>query len=618
MSFLSGIKNFIKTEILGIEETNTKTQNADKKDKTPVIECKTEAPVDKFENKGTDSKQGSKSSSMSIKAMEQNIEKLPSENFDLKKMLKNGLLEKITGKSKDEFLQLSNREKTLLYNVVKTSVEKYDTLIKEGKLNKNANPEELIAAFSQIFYEALESGDFKTAEEFQNEVGDVAAELGQDFDKQPDKVQRQMLKANRQNHDKKMQAELDAVKDLPENKRKAAEARIHRRYNHIRRGRFIDIAAQKSSYSTVSAMIILDSRDMQFGAQTVLETRCSQEEKTKTADYANYEFTKNLIKDYKEVGDTVNAEDLKGYTQTFMEQKSCAAVNEYQKNYKADRDTYEAALQKQRNGEALSAEEKELLATMSSDYYTATAQGIGEGALNNVNMTNNEKAEFIAKWDSDAKQYSDYEVVTQNVKKALEQNPEHKEIKEKFVEIKQKEQEKAVNKNEKPEQTTETPIQTVKPTVQAMGYSTQTPPPVQKIKKTKQIKSTETKNTVTKPENTIVNKQSANSIVIAQEIKEQGIDKAIKNYGSDAIQVILDNACFSHLRSKLTIIIKSYDLKNLKDISRDCSDSAFVFICSVVNKNFISDLIENREHSKGLCYAAEKLVQNMEGQHAAN
>ena len=605
MSFLSGIKNFIKTEILGIDETNTKTQNADKKDKTPVIECKTEAPVDKFENKGTDSKQGSKSSSMSIKAMEQNIEKIPSENFDLKKMLKNGLLEKITGKSKEEFLQLTNKEKTLLYNVVKTSIEKYDALIKEGKLNKNANPEELITAFSQIFYEALESGDFETAEEFQNEVGDVVAELGPDFDKQPDKVQRQMLKANRQNHDKKMQAELDAIKDLPENERKEAEARIHRRYGRVRRGRFIDMAAQKASNSVVNAIILLDSKDIQYGAKTALATRCSQEEKTKTADYANYDFTKSLIKDYKEVGDTVNAEYLKGYTQTFMEQKSYAAVNEYQKNYKADRDAYEAAVQKQRNGEALSAEEKELLATMSSDYYTATAQGIGQGALNNVNMTNNEKAEFLAKWDSDAKQYSDYEVVTQNVKKALEQNPEHKEIKEKFVEIKQK----VTNTK----QASKTPVQQFENTTQTAQQV-----PVQKIEKPEQVKSAEEKNTVTKPENIAINKQSANSIVIAQEIKEQGIDEAIKNYGSDAIQVILDNACFSHLRSKLTIIIKSYDLKSIKDISKDCSDSAFVFICSVVNKHFISDLIENRKHSKGLCYAAEKLVRNMEGQHAVN
>ena len=54
MSFLSGIKNFIKTEILGIEEINTETQNVQKKDNTPVIECETEKPVDKYEKGDSD------------------------------------------------------------------------------------------------------------------------------------------------------------------------------------------------------------------------------------------------------------------------------------------------------------------------------------------------------------------------------------------------------------------------------------------------------------------------------------------------------------------------------------------------------------------------------------
>lgn len=70
----------------------------------------------------------------------------------------------------------------------------------------------------------------------------------------------------------------------------------------------------------VNAIILLDSKDMAFGAKTVLRTRCNQEEKTRTADYANYEFTRGLIKDYNEIGNPVEAEVLKCYTQTFMEQ----------------------------------------------------------------------------------------------------------------------------------------------------------------------------------------------------------------------------------------------------------------------------------------------------------
>ena len=49
MSFLYGIKNFIKTEILGIEEINTETQNVQKMDNTSVFVCETEKPVDKYE-----------------------------------------------------------------------------------------------------------------------------------------------------------------------------------------------------------------------------------------------------------------------------------------------------------------------------------------------------------------------------------------------------------------------------------------------------------------------------------------------------------------------------------------------------------------------------------------
>ena len=40
MSFLSGIKNFIKTEILGIEEINTETQNVEKRIKHQLLNVK--------------------------------------------------------------------------------------------------------------------------------------------------------------------------------------------------------------------------------------------------------------------------------------------------------------------------------------------------------------------------------------------------------------------------------------------------------------------------------------------------------------------------------------------------------------------------------------------------
>ena len=618
MSFLSGIKNFIKTEILGVQETDTKNQVAAKKDTTPVIECETEAPVDKLEKKNTkNSVQSAKTQKgMSRKAMEATIENTPSEHIDIKKMLRKGLIERVTGMTKDDFDKLTPQQKNRVVMAIKTSVEKFDELQEQGKISKKADLEEIVTSFAQILAEALNSGEFKTPQEFEKAMGDFTENFGKDFDKKSSKEQRRIIKEHRLADEKQMRAELEEVKNLPKSERVAAEIKIRNRHNHIRKGRFVDITAQCDSKTAVNSLVILDSKDLQYGAKTVLATRCNAEERTATADYAEYSVTKNIIADYKEIGDDVNGEVLEGYTQTFMEQKSANAVKAYQTDYVKDRDNYEAALAKQKRGEALTAEEKALLDTMKPDYYTATAKGIGSGALNNVNMTNDEKAEFISNWQADAKKYSDYKEVTQGVNKQLETNPELKEIKEKVVEYNQKRENNVVKENaNKPVETKTSDNKTVafqNSFAESRKYVSgiEKQPIKSEVKTNSKVKNKEV-TTVQKEASTLNN----NSLVITANIKEEGIHKAIKKYGADAIKVIIDNPSFKHLRSNLTTIIRSYDLKSLIDLTATCSDSSFVFICEVVNKDFVTKLKENREHTKGLCFAAERQVQDIEGKY---
>ena len=618
MSFLSGIKNFIKTEILGVQETDTKTQVAAKKDTTPVIECETEAPVDKLEKKNTkNSVQSTKSQKgMSRKAMEATIENTPSEHVNIKKMLKNGLIERVTGMTKEDFDKLTPQQKNRVVTAIKASVARFDELKKAGKFSGKANIEEEVTTFAQILAEALNNGEVKNAKELENAMGDVFENFGKDFDKKSSKEQRRIIKEHRLADDKKMRAEIAKIdKNLSKEERVAEEAKIRSKYSHIRKGRFVDITAQCDSKTAVNSLAILDSKDLQYGAKTVLATRCNAEERTATADYAEYSVTKNLISDYKEIGDEVNGEVLEGYTQTFMEQKSTRAAKAYQKSYVQDRDNYEAALTKQKRGEALTAEEKALLDTMKPDYYTATAKGIGSGALNNVNMTNDEKAEFISNWQADAKKYSDYKEVTQGVNKQLETNPELKEIKEKVVEYNQRENNVVKENANKPVETKTSENKTVafqNSFAESRKY-------VSGIEK-QPIKSEAKTNSKVKNKEVAANQEEAstlnnNTLVIAANIKEEGIHKAIKKYGADAIKVIIDNPSFKHLRSNLTTIIRSYDLKSLIDLTATCSDSSFVFICEVVNKDFVTKLKENREHTKGLCFAAERQVQDIEGKY---
>ena len=618
MSFLNGIKNFIKTEILGVQETDTKNQLAAKKDTTPVIECETEAPVDKLEKKNTkNSVQSAKTQKgMSRKAMEATIENTPSEHIDIKKMLRKGLIERVTGMTKDDFVKLTPQQKNRVVMVIKTSVEKFDELQEQGKISKKADLEEIVTSFAQILAESLNNGEFKTPQEFEKAMGDFTENFGKDFDKKSSKEQRRIIKEHRLADEKQMRAELEEVKNLPKSERVAAEIKIRNRHNHIRKGRFVDITAQCDSKTAVNSLVILDSKDLQYGAKTVLATRCNAEERTATADYAEYSVTKNIIADYKEIGDDVNGEVLEGYTQTFMEQKSANAVKAYQTDYVKDRDNYEAALAKQKRGEALTAEEQALLDTMKPDYYTATAKGIGSGALNNVNMTNDEKAEFISNWQADAKKYSDYKEVTQGVNKQLETNPELKEIKEKVVEYNQKRENNVVKEN------TNKPVETKtsdNKTVAFQNSFAESRKYVSGIEKQPIKSEAKINSKVKNKEVTIVQKEAStlnnNSLVIAANIKEEGIHKAIKKYGADAIKVIIDNPSFKHLRSNLTTIIRSYDLKSLIDLTATCSDSSFVFICEVVNKDFITKLKENREHTKVLCFAAERQVQDIEGKY---
>ena len=112
--------------------------------------------------------------------------------------------------------------------------------------------------------------------------------------------------------------------------------------------------------------------------------------------------------------DKPSKEVLEEYTQVNVAAKSAQAVIEYQNDYKARRDAYESG--------------EDVPPYLDKEFFTSTAKGIGQGALDNTNMTNDEKAKFISDWKDDAKKYDDYKDVTQNIDEKLENNPEYKEI----------------------------------------------------------------------------------------------------------------------------------------------------------------------------------------------
>ena len=614
MNFFTGIRNFIRTEILGIEEINTPV-STEKKENNPVIECEVEKPVDKFENSGSKEE---KQTNLNRRALEDTLRNIPAKYIDINKLLKEGLLEKVTCLSPEMFDKLPQEKKNLVINTVKYSIARLESMKEAGKIDKTANIENLVIAFASNFYQAVMDGDFKDIASLEKAAGDVVNNLGKDFDSCTSAEQKNRLKNERIDANKELDEELKKLDNVPEKERPALKRRILRRHRFIMRKRFLDITARKKSETAADAIILLNSEDMEYGAKTVIATRSCKEEQVKVADYADYNFTKELIKNYHEMGDSVSADTLKGYTQTFMEYKSAAAAKEYQNSYTADRAKYENARRKQQNGESLTPEEESLLNTMSAEYYTATAQGIGEGALNNVNMTPEEKAVFISEWQDDAKQFDDYERVVSKVTKEIENNPAYENIR-----IEKQKIEKAAGKNKEIKIVNKSAESYIpeKSSVSTEIYSEKTGTgEIHEEDKKYNIKEYKQEMTSAKEQNPANNNYvtpvTTAPSEIARKIKDEGVEKAVKKYGSDAIELILDYAGFKHLRSQLTTIIRSYDFKTLTDITTNCSDSSYVFICRIVNKDYVDRLAENRERTKGLCYIAKKQVQKLEGAYA--
>ena len=435
MSFLTEIKNFIKTEVLGIEETGTAAASAKNKETKPVIECKTDAPEDIFERKTEKQDTAAQTNTVSRKAIEETIVNIPTKIVDLRKMIKNGLLEKVAGCTEEHFNRLPAIQKRLVIGSIQISVKRFEELYAAGKINKDANIESLILRKASEMYSAITTGTFNNIQEYEEAAGDINKDLGKDFDKKSKEERRTKFKRRKEEYQRIFNEKIEKIKNLPEPQRSIESYKLMRQHRYIMRAQHLDVAAQRETETAVDATIMLDAEDIEQGAETVIETRNSDKERTEAADYADYEFTKEVIAANAEAGKEVKAEDLEGYTEAYMEYKSPDAAYEYQSAYTEDRNIFEAALRKQQNGEALTPEEEFLINYMSAEYYTATARGIGLGALNNINMNAAEKAEFLAAWENDAKKFRDYEVVTADVKETISENPEYKEIKENFEEI---------------------------------------------------------------------------------------------------------------------------------------------------------------------------------------
>lgn len=604
MGIFSTVKNFIKTEVLGVtDDTQVKPAQKSTKSAKPnaVVECKN---VGKNEdtvviNNKNKKQAANKAQKRSVGQIRESIkQKCQANNINFAEVLKN--IPQVAGLTREKFNALPENLKEEVMLFLEKELDRTIALQKKHGHSDKTNTAEVVTESAKNKYEAKKAGVNVNAVE--EEAGDVNAELGKDFRKLSRKEKRarfkQMIKARKEAFEHRLQERL--AKISPRYRAKM-EAKLRAEHEYAENARFNEVLATNDSDTALEAVVMLPAEKMATGIKTVLNTRCDKTEKTATADKAKFEYTEGLMKDYYERGEKPSGEVVQEYTQTVVAAKSAQAVVEYQNDYKAKRDAYESG--------------EETPAYLDKDFFTSSAKGIGEGALENTNMTNDEKAQFISDWNDDAKKYDDYEIVTRNVNEQLETKSEYKEISDKVKVINE---EKAQTKVKTANKTVENEVTQKTPAEETYKAQTVTPEPV--IQTTSNIKidnnskqKTVINEKITKISNPVP-KQTNNSILIAKEIRTTSIDDAIKKFGhSTVIETVLDNPNLKHMRPQLATIIKGYDLNSLKKLAQSCSTSSFVYICSIVNKEFVEELKDER---KDLCYSARKQVENMEKQNA--
>ena len=604
MGIFSTVKNFIQTEVLGVtDDTQVKPAQKSTKSAKPnaVVECKN---VGKNEdtiviNNKNKKQAANKAQKRSVGQIRESIkQKCQANNINFAQVLKN--IPQIAGLTREKFEALPEKQKEEVMLFLEKELDRTIALQKKHGHSDKTNTAEVVTESAKNKYEAKKAGvNVNTVEE---EAGDVNAELGKDFRKLSRKEKRarfrQMVKARKEAFEHRLQERL--AKISPRYRAKM-EAKLRAEHEYAENARFNEVLATNDSDTALEAVVMLPAEKMATGIKTVLNTRCDKTEKTATADKAKFEYTEGLMKDYYERGEKPSTEVVQEYTKTIVSAKSAQAVVEYQNDYKAKRDAYESG--------------KETPAYLDKDFFTSSAKGIGQGALENTNMTNDEKAKFISDWNDDAKKYDDYEVVTKSVNEQLETKSEYKEISDKVKVINE---EKAQTKVKTANKTVENEVTQKTPAEETYKAQTVAPEPV--IQTTSNIKidnnnkqKTIINEKITKISNPVP-KQTNNSILIAKEIRTTSIDDAIKKFGhSTVIETVLDNPNLKHMRPQLATIIKGYDLNSLKKLAQSCSTSSFVYICSIVNKEFVEELKDER---KDLCYSARKQVENMEKQYA--
>lgn len=586
MSILSAIKNYAM-DLLGINDSHLTIASKNNFSNASIIECSSkEEPIDileiKNENKTKDNENNQKHSIASLKQLIEN--KCQKYNINYQALLKSKLLQS----------QDIDALKALDKSLDKLAEANYNC-----EIHKDVNKERLTLSIANVMYKAIKEVGISGMQDFYNLKNRANKKLGANYSVQDRNERRKRLKNSRNELNEQLRQELAELKHLPKEERIQAEQKLRNKYRLIRQAQFNDVMMKEDSEASADAIILLDSDDIDYGAKTLIETRASKTLQTQTADYMDYNFTRDLICDFKEFEDDISGNSLQTYSSTIISHKSESAVKQYQEAYVQDRKMYENALTKLQNGETLTPEEETLISTMKSEYYTATAQGIVDGVIYNTNLSTGKKAEVLAQIEDDAKQFSDYQTIKSSIEEKIKTN---KDLQDKVVKSQEElnEQKNTTYAKEKSKVSIKNKNFVSYPNAEIKSGNRDR----QDIAQNERQKSEQI---ITKPVQT--KKYGNNKVLIENTLQKiSDVNEAFSMFDKlDVIRVVLSDT--KRFKEHMPVVInelKAAGKTTLIGIVASSSDSVVTTLCKELGKEKIEPLL-NRE----LCYTAREEIENM-------
>ena len=146
---------------------------------------------------------------------------------------------------------------------------------------------------------------------------------------------------------------------------------------------------------------------------------------TEIADRMTADWDMKMLEYYKEAGQMPTAKEYGQGVQVSTSYMSNAAIVQYENRANEIKQNFY-------NGNSE-------YSFLTEEYLTESTTAIGLGAVQNKNMTSDEKASFLKQWDDHAQQYSDYDIVRSNFYKELKEYEQaHPEAKQGIEDIKSK------------------------------------------------------------------------------------------------------------------------------------------------------------------------------------